>query len=385
MTRARLGALIVLFALVTSAVASAQEPSAYFRYVRTIETARAGVPAPVGLTFSPVANAFLLPGASGATPTASGTAKISMINLFGDAVGAVSVAAPIVEPLNAAFDSRAHRLVFFDRAAGELVAVRALPAGYPTPSRAAVARFGARPYGVQNPQGMTFDPASGRLFILDAATWRILAITPHPVFGFDGATALRDGRVRPISLHRLPQGAPLRGLAFNPGDGHLYVSSPLEQTLYELNEAGQVLSTRDLSALPLGDSQAMVFAPSGDSTDDPSQMSLYIADSGQTDAVIELSFIQPAAPAVASFASTLVRTVDASRWSPPSPDASGITYLNSSNTLLVSDCEVEEIVGGITHFQGVNLWEITLNGTVVRTANISKVAPTVVPMTNEPT
>ena len=161
--------------------------------------------------------------------------------------------------------------------------------------------------------------------------------------------------------------------------------SPLAQTLFELTEAGQVLYTRDLSGLPLGDPQAMVFAPSGDTTDDPSQMSLYIADSGQTGAVIELSFIQPAAPAVASFASTLVRTVDASRWSPPSPDPAGITYLNSSNTLLVSDSEVEETVGGITHFRGVNLWEITLNGKVVRTANISKVAPTVVPMTDEPT
>ncbi len=51
----------------------------------------------------------------------------------------------------------------------------------------------------------------------------------------------------------------------------------------------------------------------------------------------------------------------------------------------MSDGEVEETVSGITHFQGANLWELTLSGGVVRTANISSVAPTVVPMTNEPT
>jgi hypothetical protein len=46
---------------------------------------------------------------------------------------------------------------------------------------------------------------------------------------------------------------------------------------------------------------------------------------------------------------------------------------------------VEETKGGITHFMGVNLWEVTLDGSVVRTANISGIPPTFVPMTNEPT
>jgi hypothetical protein len=51
----------------------------------------------------------------------------------------------------------------------------------------------------------------------------------------------------------------------------------------------------------------------------------------------------------------------------------------------MSDGEVEETVNGITHFAGANVWETTLSGSVVRTANISKVAPTVTPMTDEPT
>src|SRR3990172_2847158 len=52
---------------------------------------------------------------------------------------------------------------------------------------------------------------------------------------------------------------------------------------------------------------------------------------------------------------------------------------------MISDGEVEEKVGGITHFQGANIWELSRNGSLVRTANVSKVQPTVVPMTDEPT
>jgi hypothetical protein len=143
----------------------------------------------------------------------------------------------------------------------------------------------------------------------------------------------------------------------------------------------------------------MVFAPSGDQTDDPAEISLYIADNGllqeqtfsapaspeTTGQIVELSLIALVEPAVASFTASLIRTTDMAAISPPSPDPSGITYLPNSNTLLIVDGEVEETVNGITHFQGANVWELRLSGSKVRTANISKKSPTVVPMTNEPT
>jgi hypothetical protein len=146
------------------------------------------------------------------------------------------------------------------------------------------------------------------------------------------------------------------------------------------------VATRDLSEFHVGNPQGMVFAPSGDQTDDPTQVSLYLADSGLvTGQILELSLTQPAAVAASSFTSSLVKTTDLSKISPPSPDPDGLVYLPLSNHLFMSDSEVEETVSGITHFAGANLWEMTLAGSVTRTANISSVAPTVVPMTNEPT
>jgi hypothetical protein len=68
-------------------------------------------------------------------------------------------------------------------------------------------------------------------------------------------------------------------------------------------------------------------------------------------------------PALAQVA-TLVRTTDASMWSPPSPDSAGIVYIDAFNTLLVCDSEVNEIPA---LFTGDNLFKIDLSGTLLDT------------------
>jgi len=61
---------------------------------------------------------------------------------------------------------------------------------------------------------------------------------------------------------------------------------------------------------------------------------------------------------------TLLRATQTSQWSPPSPDPMGIVYQASSGRLLVVDSEVEEM----TIWQGVNFWEISKTGSVLRTS-----------------
>ena len=57
------------------------------------------------------------------------------------------------------------------------------------------------------------------------------------------------------------------------------------------------------------------------------------------------------AQAAQGFVSDLVQTIDASTFDPTSPDPSGITYLEASGSLLVSDSKVSEL----DIFEGVNL------------------------------
>ncbi len=86
-------------------------------------------------------------------------------------------------------------------------------------------------------------------------------------------------------------------------------------------------------------------------------------------------------PAHAQFVTdpgVVINTVETSLWSPPSPDPSGITYRPDTGQLLTCDAEVEEIVQGITLYQGVNIWTHSLTGVVSSTY-------TTVGYSNEPT
>ncbi|MFZ0534798.1 MAG: metallophosphoesterase, partial [Anaerolineales bacterium] len=287
------------------------------------------------------------------------------------------------------------RLLIYQATAHQLIEIRENATNNLDPNTLTIHE--ASNFGLQDPQGMTFDPAHDYLYFLDATGPRLVRIKLQPDGSF--TNTLIDAVNLPWAGNIHP-----RGIAFDPTSGNLHVVSPGEQKLYEFNIAGTVVAVRDLSEFNLSNPQGIVFAPSGDQTDDPSQVSLYLADNGfslnsrndisssnnSTTArtpgkIVELSLVQPLAEITADFTSALVRTTNMAAFSPPSPDPSGLTYLSSSNTLLMSDGEVEETVNGITHFMGANLWELTLNGVVVRTANISTVPPTFVPMTNEPT
>jgi uncharacterized protein YjiK len=78
---------------------------------------------------------------------------------------------------------------------------------------------------------------------------------------------------------------------------------------------------------------------------------------------IELSLPKPQFPQQILSHSELINTFDTSQFNPPSPDPSGITFIPSSNTLLISDSEVNESA----IFEGVNLFEVTLSGSLINT------------------
>ena len=69
------------------------------------------------------------------------------------------------------------------------------------------------------------------------------------------------------------------GVAFDPTTGHYHVFEPATQMLYELSEEGRIESSRDLSEIAhRRPYEGMLFAPSADRTDAPSQHNLYLID-----------------------------------------------------------------------------------------------------------
>jgi hypothetical protein len=364
----------------------AQNSGGPVRRVRLIEAAKRGFTSPGGLAYSPRADALVVFGADAQQGLAG--AEMRLITMSEDPRASIRLATAVTDPRNLAFDAKAGRLLLLDAPRREFVAIPVRSDGNPDPARQV--RFAAERFGVVSPQGLAVGP-SGRLFVLDAGGPWLLRIEPDEKGGFETAA------VSHLDLAHLGLTDP-RGLAFDPTTGHLHVLSAATWTLFEMTEDADLVATRDLSDFGFFDPRGMVFAPSGDATDDPGRVSLYIADAGRrgrdprissrasigssasrSGGIVELSLIATGAPiaAVTTFTSSLVRTTLTSLWSPPAPDTSDVVYLPASNTLLVIDSEVEEM----SIFNNANQWEADLLGQVVDTTDLTPPGG----FTNEPT
>lgn len=264
-----------------------------------------------------------------------------------------------IAPENAAFDPNLNRLLGLNPSGNTLIEVKLGADGRLNSDT--FTEIDTKPFGIKNARGITVAP-EGTLYVLDGAAKEIVVIEPGADGNFDAATISR------IDLPSSVNNA--RGIAFDPTTDNFQVLSPNQKTLYELNQNGELVETRDLSEFSLRNPQAIVFAQSGDSTDPEDQQSLYVAD--EQLGIVELSFVEPPSPQTASLTEsyeplTLVQTIDNSQFSPPNPNPSGITYVSSTDSFVITDGEINEEIG--LPFQGVNVWDITGSGGVVGTGD----------------
>ncbi|MEZ4662548.1 MAG: DNRLRE domain-containing protein [Caldilineaceae bacterium] len=394
-------------------ITQAQEEPVYVDSVRTIEIEDTGVINPTGLAFSSQSNAFhVLPGrASGASVPAN--VDVVRLGSYGERRGSSRIAEAIRDPINVAFDSVRGRLLIYRSPANRLIAVPEDADGLLRANQRQ--RYDVNHFGVGNPQGMAVNSNNGDLFILDADGPRLLHIVPAA----DGTFATAS--ITTIDLQGLGM-LDVRGIAFHPTTENLHIISRGEAKLYEITQRGELVTTRDISLFDLKNPMGIVFAPTGDLTDDPENMDLYITDSalpgqrsnrrvraseyepptgkfvaylplvlegigGQalleaslqaeietaivsaaaagdpTGAIVELTFDVIPAAATTTSAPTFVRAIEAFNWSPPSPDSSGIAFLPASNSYLIADGEVNEM----PIFTGDNLFEMNAAGSLLNT------------------
>jgi hypothetical protein len=264
-----------LFSVAGSSVTFAQDDSVYFTEVRAIDTNDFGLLNPAGLAFSIQADLFFILEAHSTTQ-----ANIATMTPSEELVASDSVDISLIDPINLTFDSLVNRLLLFDSALSELVEIKTGTDGHLDTS--VITRYQLGPLDLQTPRGMAVDPANGYLFILDSAAQQIVRIEPDTNGSFDAASALTDGRVSAIDLTPTGLVEP-RGLAFNPDNGHLYLLNAADQKIYELVETGQVVAILGLPPTEFVDPQGLVFAFSGDATDDPLNINFYVADTGFSD------------------------------------------------------------------------------------------------------
>jgi len=346
--------LILSLSFIGVPAGSAQGSAPGIWQVQILDDEQTGLTNPAGIAFSAPANAFEVVEGQG-PGEATNLVKLTP---FAERAGEAQIAAAVQNPINVAYDSLVGRLLLLRAAGNQLLDVREDANGNIDPQT--LTRYNINRWGLQDPQGMAVD-ANGVLYILDAAGPSLLRVQP----GAGG-----DLRTASVSQINLSLVAP-RGIAFDPTTGTLHVMALGEQRLYELSSTGDVLGVRDISSLGLQNTQGMVFAPSGDQTDDPARMSLFVAEAGDptlqsTGQIVELSLVAPEAlpSGTTLLPASFVRTFDTSVWSNPSPDPGGIDYFVPLGGFLITDSEVEEAVNGNppAYWNGYNVFLSSLSG-----------------------
>ncbi len=121
-----------------------------------------------------------------------------------------------------------------------------------------------------DPEGLTSDPATGFLYI-------IIGIGGgNDVLAFDSNLTYQYR----FSVADHMQDA--EGIAFNPINHHLFIVSDPDNTIFEYTLNGIYVDEYNIKTLnpPPQSPQGLTFAPTSDPFDDPSSLSLYMADAG---------------------------------------------------------------------------------------------------------
>ncbi|MAT97536.1 MAG: hypothetical protein CL608_10375 [Anaerolineaceae bacterium] len=363
-----------------SHLTSAQPTVTAPRVIRTFDNDDLGLINPAGLVFSTRSNLFHVIEADNLRPPLTENSDIVRIAPYAERMGTDRLATTIQNPTNVAFDDYRRRMLILKSAPDVLVTIEENAEGNLNPST--LLQQDISHFGLQDPQGVTVDPDNGRLFVLDAVGPQLIRIEP------DSEGNFANGVVTRVDLQPTGLIAP-QGIAYNPNNNSLFVLEPQAQQLVELTTTGQHLSTRTFVDFTLNGKQSMSFAPTSDVTDDPANLSLFIVShdgelvdspSGNgrtTGQLVEISLLPQLdlVPGIPVDSVTLQNLTQTSGFSPPSPDPSGIAYLSGSNSLIISDGEVNEMP---PYFTGDNLFESSLPGNLLNTY-------TTVDFSNEPT
>lgn len=367
-----IGLLMIITAGLVFSPAQGQSP--YIDEVRRFEMDDVSMGNPAGLAYSPEANAFWTARNLSTSTGTDGLTTLVGISMFERAAGNTVLSEAISDPLNIAYNPFTNSLYAVSSQKQELLQLPGANTAEIPGKLQVGSRYSLRGLGLNSVNGISFDPQNGRLFILDTAGARIWVISPDASANYDSTASIQAQRVISIELSALNRPR-LQGLAFNPSNQHLYLLDVEKMVLLEVDETALLINSYDISGDYIHSPQGMVFAPSGDTTDDPNIWNLFLADAGingtgsqATGGIIEYTFSEPILVNMpeANLSVTLVRTVLTSNWNPPSPDPAGLEYWHAANRLVISDSEVEEM----NIWDGANIFITQNDGTLVDTCNV---------------
>ena len=116
-----------------------------------------------------------------------------MISLWNDLLGRVELPLSLPGPFFMGFSQRANGLFLLDLTTNQAVRIPAGPGGRLGTSGRPVAAFKGADFNIRQPRGITVDPSSGDLYLLDGVGPWIVRLRPDANQNFDPTSAERYG------------------------------------------------------------------------------------------------------------------------------------------------------------------------------------------------
>lgn len=176
------------------------------------------------------------------------------------------------EPTGVAYKPDGKRLFISDDSADEVFELGAGPDGVFGTSDDEWTSFDTRAFNSLDPEGIAYEGVEDRLFIADGVNSEIYEVRPGPNGVFDGI----DDVVTQFDTERLGVRDP-EGITFNPDTGNLYVVGRPEEMVLEVTTMGEVVQFIDISEAEPRKSAGLGY---GRRSSEPSLMSLYVAERG---------------------------------------------------------------------------------------------------------
>jgi len=246
--------------------------------VNAFDTTAFGNPDPSGLAFvpggTPGTGTLLVPDSEVEEAPFFGANNLFYYSLSGNFDHSTSLQSFTIEPTGLVYDPLNGHLFISD---DDKNAVFEVDAGNPGVK---LASFSVSPFA-PDAEDVTFDPVTNHLLIIEGDTGNV-----NPRTIFERTTS--GAAVQAIALTNLVP-SDLEAIAYDPVNQVFYVTGGASKNIFVVSRDGQTLlntitvlesltnTLSDTSVHPKG----LVLAPSSDPNDDPSLMSLYVADYGK--------------------------------------------------------------------------------------------------------
>ena len=240
-------------------------------------------PDPSGIAWDPGANRFVISDSEVEEMAIFQDANLFELNLQGGLTGTGDVTGPAPgysnEPTGLSFDPASGHLFLSDDIRRKVFRIAQGPDGdFGTADDTVVGSFDTAAFGNNDPEDVAFDTDTGHLFMADGSGREVYQISPGGNGAFDGVPPAGDD-VLVNHFDTAQYGSTgSEGLAYDPVRNTILVVDPSTKKIFETTKAGGLLNTIDLSVANPRHAEDVVLAPS---LAHPQQMNMYVVARGQ--------------------------------------------------------------------------------------------------------